>query len=382
MRVVIAPDSFKGSLSSPEVAAALERGWLLGAPDSACVRVPLADGGEGTVQALVDATGGRLETRRVTGPLGAAVDAAFGLLGGSGPLTAVVEVAAASGLTLVEEGSRDAGRATSYGTGELIAAALDLGARRLVIGLGGSACTDGGVGLLQALGARFVDAGGADLGHGGAVLGDLADIDLTGLHPALTECEVVAACDVDNPLTGPRGAAAVFGPQKGADEATVALLDDHLGHLAGVVAERFDADPSVPGSGAAGGIGFALTGLLGGELRPGIDLVADAVGLDELLTDADLVLTGEGCLDAQSLAGKAPVGVLRRARERGLPVIGVAGSLGEGVEEILAAGMTAVVSVVPGVVSLEEALGSAAVNLESTGRALASIWSAAGAAGS
>ncbi|WP_196780872.1 glycerate kinase [Nocardioides sambongensis] len=332
--MLIAPDSFKGSLSSPEVAAAIERGWLRGDPEATCVRVPLADGGEGTVRALVDATDGRLETRAVTGPAGTPVEAAFGLLGGTGPLTAVVEVAAASGPPPADASPEDAGRATSYGTGELIAAALDLGARRLVLGLGGSACTDGGAGLLQALGARFVDADGSDLGYGGAALGDLAAIDVAGLHPGLADCEVVAACDVDNPLTGPRGAAAVFGPQKGADEGAVALLDAHLTHLAGLVVERFGGDPEVPGSGAAGGIGFAVLAVLGGSLRPGIDIVADAVGLDDLLDElqgeAALVLTGEGCLDGQSLAGKVPFGVLRRARERGLPVVGLAGSLGAG----------------------------------------------------
>lgn len=376
MRVVIAPDSFKGSLSSPEVAAALERGWLRGAPDADCVRVPLADGGEGTVQALVDATGGRLERRTVTGPLGDPVAADLGVLGGDGPLTAVVEVAAASGLTLVPDGRSDAARATSYGTGELIAAALDLGARRLVLGLGGSACTDGGLGLLQALGGRFTDDDGTDLGYGGAALARLAHIDLAGLHPGLADCELVAACDVENPLTGPGGAAAVFGPQKGADEPTVARLDANLDRFARLAGEAgWGQDPTMPGSGAAGGIGYAV-GMLGGSLRPGLDIVADAVGLNALLDGADLVLTGEGQMDAQSLSGKVPVGVLRRARARGVPVIGVAGSLGEGAEEVLAAGMTAVVSVVPGVVSLEEAMGSAAANLERTGRMLASVWSA------
>ncbi len=378
MRVVIAPDSFKESLSSPEVAAALERGWLRGAPGSTCHRVPLADGGEGTVRALVEATGGRLETREVTGPLGAPVSADLGVLGGDGPVTAVVEVAAASGLALVPPGGRDAARATSYGTGELLVAALDLGARRIVLGLGGSACTDGGAGLVQALGARLLDEDGRPLGRGGGALPRLAAVDTAGLHPGLADCELVVACDVDNPLTGPAGAAAVFGPQKGADPATVDVLDGALGHLARVLRDSgVAADPAAPGSGAAGGIGYAVVALLGGTLRPGFEIVAEAVGLDDALADADLVLTGEGRLDAQSLAGKTPVGVMRRARARGLPVVAVAGSLGEDADDLVAAGMTAVLSVTPGVVGLDEALATTGANLERTAQALGALWAAA-----
>lgn len=378
VRVVIAPDSFKESLSSPDVAEALERGWLRGAPGSTCRRAPLADGGEGTVDALVSATGGHLETRVVTGPLGEPVEAAFGVLGGSGPLTAVVEVAAASGLGLVPPGDRDAGRATSYGTGELLAAALDLGARRVVLGLGGSACTDGGSGLARALGVRLLDADGDDVDGGGTDLDRVVRLDAGDLHPGLRRCEVVAACDVDNPLTGPRGAAAVYGPQKGADPAMVAVLDERLGHFARVLSDSgYDADPAAPGTGAAGGIGHLVLALLGGSLRPGFEIVAEAVGLDDLLKGADLVLTGEGRLDAQSLAGKTPVGVMRLARRRGIPVIAVAGSLGPGVDELVAAGMTAAISVVPGVVGLPEALADASANLERTAQALGAVWAAA-----
>lgn len=378
MHVVIAPDSFKESLTSPEVAAALERGWLRGAPGSTCRRAPLADGGEGTVQALVEATGGRLETREVTGPLGEPVSAAFGVLGGPGPLTAVVEVAAATGLGLVPADARDAGRATSYGTGELVAAALDLGARRIVLGLGGSASTDGGAGLARALGVRLLDAEGRELEPGGLGLAAVASVDLSDRHPGLEGCELVAACDVDNPLTGPRGAAAVFGPQKGAEPALVAELDAHLAGLAEVVARAgLPGDPDRAGAGAAGGIGFAVVALLGGSLRPGFEIVAEAVGLDALLEGADLVLTGEGCLDAQSLAGKTPVGVLRAARAHGVPVVAVGGSLGEGADELLDAGMTAVLSIAPGAVSLEQALADAEANLERVGRSLGALWAAA-----
>lgn len=378
MHVVIAPDSFKESLTSPEVAAALERGWLRGAPGSTCRRVPLADGGEGTVQALVEATGGRLETREVTGPLGEPVSAAFGVLGGPGPLTAVVEVAAATGLGLVPADARDAGRATSYGTGELVAAALDLGARRIVLGLGGSASTDGGAGLARALGVRLLDAEGRELEPGGLGLAAVASVDLSDRHPGLEGCVLVAACDVDNPLTGPRGAAAVFGPQKGAEPALVTELDAHLARLAEVVDRAgLPGDPDRSGAGAAGGIGFAVVALLGGSLRPGFEIVAEAVGLDALLEGADLVLTGEGCLDAQSLAGKTPVGVLRAARAHGVPVVAVGGSLGEGADELLDAGMTAVLSIAPGAVSLEQALADAEANLERVGRTLGALWAAA-----
>lgn len=378
MRVVIAPDSFKESLSSPEVAAALARGWLRAVPDSECVCVPLADGGEGTVHALVEATGGRLETRSVRGPLGEPVTAAFGVLGGAGPLTAVVEVAAASGLGLVLVDERDAGRASSHGTGELIAAALDLGVDRLIIGLGGSATTDGGVGMARALGVQFLDAAGDEVGEGGVELGGITTVDLSGLHPGLARCEVVAACDVDNPLTGPSGAAPIFGPQKGADSELVQILDGNLDVLAEAIRRTgAAADPEQPGSGAAGGIGYAVLALLGGELRPGLEIVADAVGLDAHLDGADLVITGEGQLDAQSLAGKTPVGVMRRAKQRGIPVLAVAGSLGDGVDELIEAGMTAVISVVPGVVSLRQALVDAEANLEHTGCTLGAVWRAA-----
>lgn len=380
MRVVIAPDSFKESLSSPEAAAAIEQGWLQGAPDSTCDVVPLADGGEGTVDALVAATGGRVERREVTGPLGDPVVAELGVLGGAGPLTAVVEVAAATGLGLVPPERRDAARASSYGTGQLVAAALDLGAQKIVLGLGGSASTDGGAGLVRALGVRLLDADGHEVTGGGGDLGRVASIDSAGLHPGLADCEVVAACDVDNPLTGPQGAAAVYGPQKGADAATVDLLDQHLAHLAAVVAAAgFTSDADAPGTGAAGGIGFAVLALMGGSLRPGFEIVAEAVGLDARLEGADLVLTGEGRLDAQSLSGKTPVGVMRRARERGIPVVAVAGSLGDDVEEVVAAGMTAVLSVVPGVVTQDEAMDGAAANLQRTAEALGAVWAAAAA---
>ena len=378
MRVVIAPDSFKESLTSPEAAAAIETGWLRGAPDSTCDVVPLADGGEGTVDALVAATGGRTERREVTGPLGETVVAELGILGGEGPLTAAVEVAAATGLALVKAEHRDAARATSYGTGELVAAALDLGATRIILGLGGSASTDGGAGLVRALGVRLLDADGREVTGGGGDLGRVADIDTAGLHPGLADCQVVAACDVDNPLTGPRGAAAVYGPQKGADAEAVEVLDRHLQHFAAVVAAAGHAsDPDTPGAGAAGGIGFAVLALMGGSLRPGFEIVAEAVGLDDRLEGADLVLTGEGRLDAQSLSGKTPVGVMRRARERGIPVIALAGSLGDDVEQLVAAGMTAVLSVVPGVVTRDEAMGDAAANLQRTAEALGAIWAAA-----
>ncbi|WP_207798511.1 glycerate kinase [Klenkia marina] len=378
VHVLIAPDSFKESLTSPEAAAAMQEGWLRGAPGSTCRTAPLADGGEGTVQALVAATGGRTERCEVTGPLGEPVSAEFGVLGGPGPRSAVVEVAAASGLALVPRHRRDALRATSTGTGELIAAALDLGVDRVVLGLGGSATTDGGAGMLRALGARLLDERGEEVHGGGGDLGRVVGVDTSGLHPGLATCEVVAACDVDNPLCGPRGAAAVYGPQKGADGDAVALLDGHLASFARVVAAQLpDADPDAPGTGAAGGIGFAVLTLLGGSLRPGFELVSEAVGLGRLVDEADLVLTGEGRLDAQSLAGKTPVGVLRLARARGVPVIAIGGSLGDDVDQLVDAGMTAVVSCIPGVVDHQQAMAGAYANVARTTAALAAVWVAA-----
>ncbi|MGQ1837915.1 glycerate kinase [Kocuria turfanensis] len=329
MRIVVAPDKFKGSLEAPDVAAALEEGIRSVDPSAEVIRLPVADGGEGTLEAALGA-GFVPSPVTVTGPVGEPVEAEFALR----DRTAVVEMALASGLAAlpVDENGQpvlDAGGATSRGTGELVRAALDAGAERVVLGVGGSACTDGGAGLLQALGARLLDAAGEELGRGGAALAGLARVDLTDLDPRLAGTEFVLAADVDHPLLGERGAAAVFGPQKGADPDQVRALDaaltvlrdrlaDALGHSAARAAEA-------PGAGAAGGVGFAALAVLGARRRPGVAVVLEFVGLADRLAGADLVVTGEGSLDEQSLGGKTPLGVLETARSAGVPAVAVCG---------------------------------------------------------
>jgi len=325
LTVVVAPDSFKGSLPAHEVAAAIEAGMhdVVGEVDAR--RCPVADGGEGTVAVLL-AAGWQPREHTVRGPTGAAVRATFALSPpGITPRTAVVELAAASGLTLLPDGP-DPRCAGTFGTGELVAAALAEGVERLVLAIGGSAATDGGTGLATALGARLLNREGGLLAPGGAALTDLARIDVTGLDPRIAVTEVVVASDVDNPLTGPSGAAAVYGPQKGATAADVAVLDAGLTRLALVLRRDHGIDvEDTPGAGAAGGAGAGALAFLGARLTPGIDLVLDLVGFDDALAGADLVVTGEGSVDHQSLAGKAPVGVARRALAAGVPVLVLAG---------------------------------------------------------
>lgn len=320
-RVLLAPDKFKGSASADDVVAALARGLTAVRPDARIVRVPVADGGDGTVDAAV-AAGFERVTVSVAGPTGRPVGTSYARRGGA----AVIELADTCGLTRLPGGTPSPLEASSRGLGEAIAAALDAGCRDLVVGIGGSASTDGGAGMVAALGGVLRDSSGAPLPDGGAALADVAALDLSGLHPALGAAHVVVACDVDNPLTGPAGAAAVYGPQKGGSPADTALLDTALTRWADVVAASTGADHrDVPGAGAAGGVGFAAVSLLRAELRPGIDLVLDLVGFDDALVDTDLVVTGEGSLDPQSLHGKAPVGVARRAVAAGVQVVAVAG---------------------------------------------------------
>lgn len=372
MKIVIAPDSFKESLSAPEVAAAIAAGWRQVFPEAHCLLRPMADGGEGTVDALLAAVGGQRHECRVRGPLGEPVDAHWGWLGQG---TAVIEMAAASGLHWVPRERRDARLASSYGTGELIARALDAGATRIILGLGGSATNDGGCGLLQALGMRFLDAAGNQLAPGGAALASLARLDASGLDARLQQVRFEVAADVDNPLCGPRGASAVFGPQKGATPEQVQELDGALGHFAAITAASLGEDhSSFPGVGAAGGLGFAARAFLGASFRPGIELVAELCGLAEAVAGADLVITGEGRLDAQTLHGKTPVGVARVAQQAGVPVIALAGSLGEGYQQLYAAGIEAAFSLTPGPVSLEQALLGAAAELQARSSDIARLW--------
>ncbi len=374
MKLVIAPDSFKESLDAQQVAFAIERGFQSIFTDLQTVCVPVADGGEGTTEALVAATQGELQRDQVTGPLGEPLEAIWGLLGPqqNTPLTAVVETAAASGLDKINSAQRDALRATTYGTGELILAALNAGVRRIILGLGGSATNDGGMGLLSALGARFLDTNGEVLESGGAALARLARIDLSQLDSRVEETQFLVACDVDNPLLGERGASAIFGPQKGATPEQVNRLDAALANFADVSAELLGKDTrDVHGAGAAGGLGYALVQFLNARMAPGIDLVLEAVRFDEQLQDADLVITGEGRIDGQSLSGKTPVGVARWAKRQNLPVIAVCGSIDAGAEGVHAVGIDALFTVVPGVCTLEQAMAEAAFNLERTSEQIA-----------
>ncbi|WLA08714.1 glycerate kinase [Xanthomonas translucens] len=372
MKIVIAPDSFKESLSALEAATQIEAGFRDVFPAWNYLKVPVADGGEGTVAVLVAASGGRIVGRTVTGPLGAPVAAFFGLTGGG--RTGIVEMAAASGLALLPPAQRDPLAATSYGVGELILAALDAGARHLIVGIGGSASNDGGAGMAQALGVRLFDAQGRalDAGVGGGALSALARIDASALDPRLQECTVEVACDVDNPLTGPTGASAVFGPQKGATPALVARLDATLCHYAKVIERDLGiALAGLRGGGAGGGLGAALVAFLGAQLRPGADIVAEALGLDALVADADLVITGEGRLDGQSVHGKTPLGVARIARRQGKPVVAIGGGLGAGAELLHAHGIDAIFGAVQRACLLEQALAEAAANLRMAARNVA-----------
>jgi glycerate 2-kinase len=321
VRVVVAPDKFKGSLTAAQVAARVAAGLTRAAPGVDVAKVPVADGGDGTLDAALS-TGYRRVPVRAEGPTVEQVDTAYAERDG----VAVVELADVSGLGRLPAGRLAARTASSYGTGQVVRAALDAGCRRIVLGIGGSACTDGGAGMVQALGGRLRDARGAEVGRGGAALAAVRSVDLADLHPALRETEVVVASDVDNPLLGPRGAAAVYGPQKGASPADVAGLDAALARWAEAVHRATGVDAAgMPGAGAAGGVGFAALAVLGATLQPGIDLILDLVGFPAALPGARLVITGEGSLDEQTLHGKAPAGVAAAARSAGIPVVAVAG---------------------------------------------------------
>jgi len=367
MKVVIAIDSFKGSLSSLEAGKAAAEGVRRAFPDAECVVRPLADGGEGTVDALVAGMGGEFRDAIVTGPAGRPVTARYGLLPGG---VAVMEMAQASGITLVSGDERNPLITTTFGVGEMILDAAQYGARRFVVGIGGSATNDGGAGMLQALGFRLLDADGHDLPRGGAALARLAKVEpppTNSTTPSLANFSNLSfriACDVTNPLCGANGASAVFGPQKGATPEMVAELDAALAHFASVAG----GDAAAPGAGAAGGLGYAFRTFLGAELTPGVDLVLQETRLEDDLRDADVVVTGEGRLDGQTAMGKAPIGVARLAKRHGARVVAFAGCLGDGVEALNAAGIDAYFPILRRVVTLDEALDrdAAAANLADT----------------
>ncbi|OKP83995.1 glycerate kinase [Paenibacillus helianthi] len=369
---VLAPDSFKESMSAKEVCVAMEKGLRKIYPAAHYIHVPMADGGEGTVQSLVDASGGEIHYKEVTGPLGQKVIAQYGILGGG--QTAAIEMASASGIHLVSQETRNPMITTTYGTGELIRECLDRGIRKIIIGIGGSATNDGGTGMAEALGARFLDESGAELPRGGGSLGRLASIDITALDERLQHVQLIVACDVTNPLCGEQGASRVFGPQKGADPERVQKLDANLAHYAAIVKRQLHKDVcDLPGAGAAGGLGAGLMIFTQAVLQKGIEIVIEYTGLKDKLAGADIVFTGEGGIDFQTKFGKTPYGVARTAKARGIQVIAIAGYIGEGIESLYEEGFTAIFGIVPGASGLEKLLAAGPQNVERTCENIARI---------
>lgn len=360
IRVIVAPDSFKGSLSSVEAAEAIRSGVFRAAPDAHVTIVPMADGGEGTVDAVLAAAGGERVTVTVAGPLGEPVEAAYGLL--SDGRTAVIEMAAASGLPLLSAEARDPMAATTYGTGQLLRDALERGAKRIMIGLGGSATNDGGMGMAQALGVRFLDPNGREMsGYGcGRLLADIGSIDTAGIDPRLASAEVTILSDVTNPLCGPDGASAVYGPQKGATPELVERLDAGLAHYAArIAAHNGRLVRDVPGAGAAGGLGAGLLAFCKAELKPGIRVIMELAGFEHAAAGARLVLTGEGRTDGQTAFGKVPAGIAEAASRSGIPVVCLSGGLGEGSDALYEHGIAALFSIANRPMTLEEAMRDA-----------------------
>lgn len=373
MKIVIAPDSFKDSLSAQAVADAIASGLAEVWPDAQLIKCPMADGGEGTIEAVLAACNGQWMSAQVSGPLGETVEAHWGWL--ETTRTAIIEMATASGLQLLSLEQRDATITSTFGTGELIRAALDAGAQRVILAIGGSATNDAGSGMLSALGARFFGADGQPLPPGGLALSQLARIDLTELDSRLRDVRVDIAADVDNPLCGPNGASHIFGPQKGASPEQVLALDAALGHFADHSAQVLQRDfRDEPGSGAAGGMGFAATAYLNASFLAGVEVVAELTGLAPALGGADLVITGEGRFDAQTLRGKTPFGVARIARRAGVPVIVIAGTLGDGYADLYEHGISAAFALTSGPMTLENACRNAPTLLHDRARDIARVW--------
>jgi glycerate kinase len=357
MKIVIAPDSFKENLTSLEVASELEAGLRRVWPDAEYVKVPMADGGEGTVQSLVDATGGRIVKCAVTGPLGQKVLASYGLLGDG--RTAVIEMAEASGLPLVPKPERDPLRATTFGTGELVADAIHRGVEEIIVGLGGSATNDGGTGFAQALGVRFIDQNGAPITEplGGGMLENVSAIDTRWINPGLSRVRISVACDVTNPLVGEKGASAVYGPQKGATPEMVQTLDRNLGHLAALIKRDLHKDiAETAGAGAGGGLGGGLLAFTNAVMKRGVELVVEATKLDEHMKGATLALTGEGRVDFQTAFGKTPSGVAASARRHGVPVVAIGGGLADDAGGVFQHGIDAIESATPNAMPLDVAI--------------------------
>lgn len=355
MKVVIAIDSLKGSLSSMEAGMAIKDGILAAKPDAEVIVKPLADGGEGTTDALIEGMNGERINLTVTGPMHTPVDAYYGYLKDTN--TAVMEMASAAGITLVPDSEKNPLLATSYGVGEMINDAIQRGCRNFIIGIGGSVTNDGGIGMLKALGVRFLDENGEDAGEGGQALAKVARIDVSGMNPLLKECHIQVACDVNNPLCGENGSTYVYGPQKGVTEDMKKTLDEAMAHFARVTSETLENDyMNIPGAGAAGGLGYAFLAYTGAALTPGIELILDAVELEEELSGADVVVTGEGRLDFQTAMGKAPVGVARLAKKYNAKVIAFAGSVTKEATACNKEGIDAFFPILRGVCTLAEAM--------------------------
>ncbi|WP_055669191.1 glycerate kinase [Desnuesiella massiliensis] len=365
MKIVIAPDSFKGSLTAKQVAESIERGIRKVEKNIHIEKVPMADGGEGTVQSLVDATNGRVVYTKVFDPLMREIEAFYGILGDGS--TAIIEMSAASGLPLISKEEKNPLITTTYGTGQLFMHALNQGCRSFIIGIGGSATNDGGVGMMKVLGIRFIDSEGQDIGFGGGELDKIHTIDISGLDNRILDCSITVACDVDNPLCGPRGASRVFGSQKGATEEMVEVLDSNMAHYAKVIKSQLGISIiDVPGAGAAGGLGGGLMAFLKAKLRRGIDIVIDATGLEESIKEAALVVTGEGSIDYQTQFGKTPYGVAMVAKKYGIPVIAIAGSIGKDAYALYEKGFNSIFSIVDKPMTLEEAIENSEILLENT----------------
>ncbi|WP_010296603.1 glycerate kinase [Clostridium senegalense] len=365
MKFVLAPDSFKESMTAKEVCIAMEKGIKKVFKDAKCIHVPMADGGEGTLQSLVDSTKGQVYVKEVTGPLGNNVSAKFGFLNDG--KTAIIEIAEASGLTLVPREKRNPLITTTFGIGELIKEVLDKGCNKILIGLGGSSTNDGGVGMLQALGAKFLDINNNEIGFGGGNLKKLSRIDLSEFDKRIANVNIEVACDVKNPLTGNNGASFVFGPQKGATKNMVIVLDESLKHFSNIVKHQLNKEiDKLEGAGAAGGLGAALIGFCNGKLVSGIDLVINYSRLEDKLKDADFVFTGEGSIDIQTTFGKTPIGVSRLAKRHNIPVIALGGKVDSNIEKLYDLGINSVFGILPGVETLDQALKNGKENVERT----------------
>ena len=372
MKILIAPDSFKGSATSRKAAEAIGRGVHIVFPDADLVEIPVADGGEGTVEALTDSMHGEIISKRVKGPLGEFVDAEYGMLPEE---VAVIEMASASGLPLVPDNKRNPLITSTYGTGQLILDALGRGSKEIILGIGGSATNDGGTGMARALGYRFLDSSGNELAEGGGSLINLAEIDDSKVDSSIFKTKFFIACDVTNPLTGLEGASHIYGAQKGASPGDIKILDGALGKLAAVISNKYGrSNENIPGSGAAGGLGYGLMEFCGGELKSGIEIVLDLIKFDNYLDGVDLVISGEGRIDGQSVYGKVPVGIAGRAKKKNIPVLVVVGDIGPKVEAVYDHGIDAVMSSVNKAMSLEEAMSrSYELLIDSSSRAMRMI---------